>query len=238
MTEWTNMRWNSHETNFRASCKCDTSEAWQWTSFPLTQLPHTYTAGFTTQFKDSTVGISAEWTDIAFCFRNIVITITVWGENLVSKKKGWPIISWANNLRYTQYISGIGKIFTISKCRHFTSELIVKAKVASLMIDTPRWNEKGPIGNMCQIYDTMKVVNVYTHRLKASEVHLVLRWVQCNTALCWQLQNIATNDTFPLQCECRPFSCLTSYHTEGITHRTNSDAVFRVNNSFNFVPEP
>jgi hypothetical protein len=127
----------------------------------LTQLPHTCTAGFTAQFKDSTAEINAEWTDIGFCCRNTVTTINVWGQNLVSKKKARPVISWANDPRYTQYISGIGKIFATSKCRHFTSHMTVKTKVASWMNDTPRWNEKGPIGNMCQIYDTMKVVNVY-----------------------------------------------------------------------------
>jgi hypothetical protein len=49
-----------HAMNIPTSCNCDTSEACQWTSFPLTQLPHTCTAGFTAQFKDSTAEINAE----------------------------------------------------------------------------------------------------------------------------------------------------------------------------------
>jgi hypothetical protein len=48
-----------HSMNIHASGNCDSFEAWQWTSFPLTELPHTCTGGFTAHL-DRTAGINAE----------------------------------------------------------------------------------------------------------------------------------------------------------------------------------
>ena len=86
-------------------------------------------------------------TDIAFCCRNTVKTINV-GQNLVSKTKAWPVISWVQDPWYAQHISGISKIFTTNKCRHFTSHMMVKPKVSSWTNDTPWWNENGPFENV------------------------------------------------------------------------------------------